>query len=93
MQAIWNQTVIAESDDVVMVENNAYFPRSSLKMEFTAPSDTHTHCHWKGQASYFHLNVAGKLNPDAVWFYPSPKAGAEQVQDRVAFWKGVVIKP
>jgi uncharacterized protein (DUF427 family) len=92
MKAIWNNTVIAESDDITTVEGNAYFPRSSLKMEFTQPSNTHTSCHWKGQANYFHLNVAGQTNPDAVWFYPSPKAGAEQVADRVAFWKGVVVK-
>ncbi len=92
MKAIWNNTVIAQSDDIVMVENNAYFPRSSLKMEFVQPSDTHTMCHWKGQASYFSLQVAGKVNADAVWYYPTPKSGAEQVQGRVAFWKGVVVQ-
>lgn len=92
MKAVWNNTVIAESDDIVTVENNAYFPRGSLKMEYVQPSDTHTTCHWKGVASYFSLNVAGKANPDAVWFYPTPKAGAEQVHDRVAFWKGVVVQ-
>lgn len=92
MKAIWNNTVIAESDDIVTVEGNAYFPRSSLETEFTQASDTQTSCHWKGQASYFSLNVAGKSNPDAVWFYPSPKSGAEQVADRVAFWKGVVVQ-
>ncbi len=92
MKAIWNNTVIAESDDIVMVENNAYFPRSSLNMEFVQPSDTHTMCSWKGQASYFSLNVAGKTNADAVWYYPTPKSGAEQVADRVAFWKGVVVQ-
>lgn len=91
MKATWNNTVIAESEDIVTVEGNAYFPRASLKIEFTQTSDTKTSCHWKGQASYFSLNVAGKMNPDAVWFYPEPKAGAEQVQDRVAFWKGVVV--
>ncbi|MFM7330933.1 MAG: DUF427 domain-containing protein [Brachymonas sp.] len=92
MKAIWNDTVIAESDDIVMVENNAYFPRASLNMALVQPSETHTTCFWKGQASYFSLNVNGKLNPDAVWFYPNPKAGAEQVADRVAFWKGVVVQ-
>ncbi len=92
MKAVWNDTVIAESHDIVMVENNAYFPRASLKMDYVQPSDTHTTCHWKGAASYFTLSVTGKMNPDAVWFYPTPKVGAEQVQDRVAFWKGVVVQ-
>lgn len=92
MKAIWNNTVIAESDDIVTVENNAYFPKSSLNMGYIVPSDTHTTCHWKGQASYFSLSVDGKINPDAAWYYPSSKAGAEQVQDRVAFWKGVVVQ-
>ncbi len=92
MKATWNGTVIAQSDDIVTVEGNAYFPAAALDRQYVVDSDTHTTCHWKGVASYYTLDVDGKKNPDAVWYYPTPKAGAEQVKDRVAFWKGVKVE-
>lgn len=92
MKAIWNNTVIAESDDIVIVENNKYFPAEAINKDFLKTSDTHTTCPWKGVASYYSLFVNGQENKDAAWYYPSPKAAAEAIKDRVAFWKGVEIK-
>jgi uncharacterized protein (DUF427 family) len=89
--ARWNGTVIAESDDSVVVEGNHYFPRSAVRAEVLLPSDTHTVCPWKGTASYFSLSVDGQVNPDAAWYYPEPKEAAAQIKDRVAFWKGVQV--
>lgn len=91
-QAIWNDEVLAESDDIVTVEGNAYFPASSLKRQFFKPSDTHTQCVWKGTASYYDVEVKGAVNKDAAWFYPEPSQAAHKVKDRVAFWKGVTVK-
>lgn len=91
MQAIWNNAVLAESDDTVVVEGNHYFPADSLNPEFFTPSDTHTVCPWKGTASYYNLSVAGQTNPDAAWYYPEPKTAAAQITGRVAFWRGVTI--
>jgi uncharacterized protein (DUF427 family) len=91
MKAVWNKTVIAESDDTVLVEGNHYFPEASLKREFTTFSNHKTSCAWKGQASYLSLLVNGEMNADAVWFYADPKPEAEQVRGRVAFWKGVTV--
>lgn len=93
MKAIWKDTVIAESDDTVMVEGNHYFPESALKREFVTFSNHKTTCAWKGQASYYSLMVSGELNPDAVWYYPDPKPEAAHVAGRVAFWKGVAVVP
>jgi len=93
MKAMWNGAVVAESDDTVLVEGNHYFPASSLRRELVEESATHTTCSWKGVASYYSLRVGDKVNRDAVWYYPSPKAGAEAVADRVAFWKGVEVVP
>ena len=90
--AEWNGVVVAESNDCVIVEGNAYFPEASLKKEHFAPSETHTVCGWKGTASYFNLFAAGKTNPDAAWYYPTPKDAAKEIAGRVAFWKGVVVK-
>ncbi len=92
MKAIWNGTTIAESDDTVVVENNHYFPADAIKQEYFKPSITHSHCPWKGEASYYTLDVEGKTNPDAAWYYPAPLDAAKQIKGRVAFWKGVVVK-
>lgn len=90
-RATWNGVVIAESDDIVTVEGNAYFPDAALKKEFFSPSQTHTTCSWKGVASYLSVVVDGKTNPDAAWFYPTPSDAAKQISGRVAFWKGVTV--
>lgn len=91
-KAVWNGTVVAESADIVEVEGNAYFPRASVREELVRPSDTESVCPWKGTASYLSLEVDGRTNTDAVWFYPAPKAAAVQITDRVAFWKGVTVE-
>jgi uncharacterized protein (DUF427 family) len=90
--ATWNGTVIAESDDIVTVEGNAYFPRASVREDVLRPSSTHTTCPWKGEASYFSLEVDGQTNPDAAWYYPEPKDAAKEITDRVAFWRGVEVR-
>ena len=91
-KAIWNDEVIAESDDTVVVEGNTYFPRSSLREDVLVSSDTHTVCPWKGRASYYTLSAGGHTTADAVWFYPEPKPDAKAVRDRVAFRKSVRIE-
>ena len=91
MKATWNNHIIAQSDDTVVVENNHYFPKESVKAEYLKNSDTHTTCPWKGLASYYTLTVDGKENPDAAWYYPEPKEAATQIKDHIAFWKGVQI--
>lgn len=92
MKAIWNNTIIAESDDIVNIENNPYFPEDSIKKEFFKESDTETFCHWKGTANYYSIEVEGQENKDACWYYKSPSDLAKGIKNRVAFWKGVEIK-
>lgn len=91
-RAVWNGTVIAESDRTVVVEGNHYFPATSVRSEFLRPSETHTTCPWKGKASYHSLEVNGESNPDAAWYYPEPSAAAREIKDHIAFWKGVRIE-
>ena len=92
MKAIWNDAVIAESDDTVVVEGNHYFPAESVNSEFLQPSSTHTTCPWKGEASYHDVTVNGETNTDAAWYYPEPKEAAAEIKDRIAFWKGVRVE-
>jgi uncharacterized protein (DUF427 family) len=91
--ATWNGVVLAESDRTVVVEGNHYFSRESLRGDFLRPSDTHSTCPWKGMASYYHIEVNGECNRDAAWCYPDPLPAAEQIKDRIAFWKGVRVQP
>lgn len=90
-KAIWNDTVLAESDAFEKVEGNVYFPPESINKEFIKDSDTHSTCFWKGQASYYDVEVDGEINKDAAWYYPEPKPKAENIKDHVAFWKGVEV--
>ena len=90
-RATWNGATIAESDDTVQVEGNQYFPLGDVTREYLQESDTHSVCPWKGTASYFNVVVGGETNRDAAWYYPEPKAGAESVTGRVAFWHGVEV--
>lgn len=90
--ATWNGAVIAKSDDTVVVEGNHYFPLSSVRTDLFEASDKQSVCPWKGTASYYSIRVDGETNPDAAWFYPTPKDAAAQIKDHVAFWKGVKVE-
>ena len=92
MKATWRDAVLAESDDTVVVEGNHYFPADSIRREHFRESATHTHCPWKGDASYYDVVVGGETNRDAAWFYPEPKEAAREIKGRVAFWRGVKVE-
>ncbi len=91
MKAIWNGQVLAESEDTLVVENNHYFPASSINKAFFKESETHSNCPWKGVASYYSVEVDGKTNQDAAWYYPSASDLAKNIEGYVAFWKGVEV--
>lgn len=91
MKATWNNQTLAESNDTIVIENNHYFPASTIKKEFFKASSKHTSCPWKGEASYYTIEVDGQKNEDAAWFYPNPKDGAKEIKGYVAFWKGVKV--
>lgn len=92
VQAVWNGTVIADSDDTVVVDGNHYFPRESVRQDVLRPSDKQTRCFWKGLASYHTVEVDGQTNADAAWYYPEPKKAAAQIAGRIAFWRGVQVR-
>lgn len=91
MKAIWNNTIIAESKETKVVENNHYFPKESIKSEYFSPSNSTTRCAWKGEASYYNVEVDGKLNKDAAWYYPQTSHAAKPIENYVAFWKEIKI--
>ena len=91
VKAVWNDVVIAQSDDTVVVEGNHYFPLDAVTPGILKPSQTTSVCPWKGTANYYSLDAGGKSNADAAWYYADPKSAASNIKDRVAFWKGVKV--
>ena len=91
-RAVWNGVVLAESNQTRVVEGNHYFPPDTIARQYFQPSNTHTVCGWKGEASYYTLSVDGHSNADAAWYYPTPKAEARDIANYVAFWKGVQVE-
>ncbi len=92
-RATWNGAVVAESDRCQVVEGNHYFPPDAVRRERLRPSETHTVCSWKGTASYYDVVVDGRVNADAAWYYPEPKAAAASIAGWVAFWRGITVEP
>lgn len=98
MKAIWKNTIIAEASkkDLIRIEGNWYFPPSTIKQEYFKPSDHHTICPWKGEASYYDVIVDDETNEFGAWYYPDPKPGSlERVKKDftrfVAFWNGIEV--
>lgn len=91
MQAIWKDTVLAQSDDTVVIEGNHYFPADALRREHFRPTEHQSVCPWKGTASYYDVIVGDDVNANAAWYYPTPKEAASETKDRVAFWRGVEV--
>ena len=90
-KATWNGAVLAESDQTIIVEGNHYFPLAAVNQAYLQPSSTHTTCSWKGVASYYDIVVDGEVNRNAAWYYPDPKAAANEIQHYIAFWRGVQV--
>lgn len=91
MKAIWNGKTIAKSEKTIEVEGNQYFPKEDVNKAYLKPSTHHSTCPWKGEASYYHVDVDGSTNENAAWYYPEPKTAANNIKDHIAFWKGVEV--
>jgi uncharacterized protein (DUF427 family) len=92
IKAIWNDALLAESDDTTLVEGNRYFPPESVNHQYLVESEKRSTCPWKGEAYYYHVVVGEQKNEDAAWHYPQPKEKALHLKNYVAFWKGVQVE-
>ena len=92
MEAVWNNKIIAKSDETIIIEGNHYFPPNSINKEYLEESSQTTVCPWKVTAAYYNIEVDGKSNRDSAWYYPNPSEAAKEIKDYIAFWKGVEIK-
>ena len=90
VKAIWNGQVVAESDDIVTVDDYHYFPRSAMKADFFRESDRTSECHCKGIARYWDLEVNGQTCVTPVWSYESPTKAFDKIKMRIAFFPNQV---
>ena len=93
MKAVWNDTVLAESDEAIVVEGNHYFPPESIDRQYFRDSNMHTVCPWKGTASYYDIVIGDDVNAGGAWYYPDASEAAKQIKGYVAFWRGVRVIP
>jgi uncharacterized protein (DUF427 family) len=79
--------VVADTHRAVMLVETSlparwYIPRDDVRMDLLTPSDSHTICAYKGQASYWSYGDS----TDVVWSYPDPRHEAEPVKDHLSFY-------
>ena len=89
--ATFKGTVIAESDNTVIVEGNHYFPADSVVWEHFAKTDRTSGCPWKGTASYYDVTVGDQTADNVAWTYEMPKDGAAEIKGHVAFYPAVAV--
>lgn len=92
-RAWWNNQVVAESDDVLVVEGRHYFPREDVREGVLQESQTETTHPERGELLYYHVIVDGRLNADAAWTVPEPEPGWQAIAGRIAFWHGIEVEP
>jgi uncharacterized protein (DUF427 family) len=93
MRAFWNDVVLAESAETIVVEGNHYLPPESIDFRHLKPSRMRSLCFWKGIASYYTVEVDGQRNRNAAWTYRHPFPWIQRFRDHIAFWNGVEVRP
>lgn len=91
-KATWNGAILAESNETIVIEGNHYFPPDSINRAYFRTNSKRTTCPWKGVASYYDIQVEGQVNSGAAWTYPDPKTAAKEIENYVAFWRGVRVE-
>jgi len=91
MRAQLGADVLAESSDVIEVDEDRnppryYFPRGDVRMDRMTPSETRTYCPFKGEASYFSMELGDGPMPDAAWTIESPYDEHADLKNRIAFY-------
>jgi uncharacterized protein (DUF427 family) len=84
--------VIADSTRAMLLHESGlqpvyYFPPEDVRDEFLEPSDRHTHCPKKGDASYYTIRAGGEVVENGAWYYPDPlDVAPPMLKDAIAFY-------
>jgi uncharacterized protein (DUF427 family) len=63
-----------------------YLPLPDVRLDLLTPSQTETHCPYKGTASYWHLDLKGHRHDDLVWIYRTPLPESQKIAGLAAFY-------
>lgn len=90
-RALFEGHVIADTDDALVLREAKYppviyFPRSAVGMEYMGRTSHHTHCPYKGDASYYTLRMDSRVEENVAWSYEDPADAVSQIKDRIAFY-------
>jgi uncharacterized protein (DUF427 family) len=82
---------VADSRNALMLSESGlqpvyYFPRDDVRLELFEPTERHTKCPIKGEASYYSIRVGDREVRNGAWYYPHPIEGAEPIADMIAFY-------
>lgn len=91
IKIIFNGAVIAETYRSKRVLETShppvyYIPPEDVETEYLLPAENKSFCEWKGEASYFHLNINGKQARYACWYYPNPVPAFAELKNYMAFY-------
>lgn len=91
VRVVFGGETIADSRRVTLVHESGhqpvyYFPPQDVRVDLLKDSERHTHCPKKGRASYYSIVVGERKAESAAWYYPKPRAGAEDLRDLIAFY-------
>jgi len=91
VRALYQGHVIADTNHALTVLETGlapvqYFPREDVEMGFLGKTEHHTHCPYKGEASYFTLTMDVHVEENVVWTYENPIHDVLAIKDYVAFY-------
>ena len=87
----FGDAVVAETDNALELKEASYpavfyIPRDDADMSALTKTGHHTHCPYKGDASYFSIAAGGRSAENAVWSYEAPFPAMAQIKDHLAFY-------
>lgn len=91
-KVIWNGTVIAESNNTIVIEGKKYFPHHAVKQNYFFESEKHSECPIKGKANYYHVEINGKRAQNAAYYFPNPNPKVKNIQNYIGFGDGFLIE-
>ena len=90
VRVVYDGVVLADSERAFVLRETrlepvVYFPKADVRMDLLEPTTFRTHCPFKGDATYYSVNIGGTTIEDAAWSYEDPFAAMETIRGHIAF--------
>jgi len=95
VRVVFNGETIADSREALRVLEKShppiyYIPPGDAMLQCLVPTGKRTTCEFKGVATYYSVQVKGRVSENAAWSYHHPNAGYESIKDHIAYYPGRV---